>query len=332
MGRFISQLLTVGAVLGALATPQAALGTESLVPPVTGAVLTRYGVRYQTAAGDTTHRGLDLGASEGSVVIAAVDGVVTFAGLVPADGGGRTTAVTITTPSGLLVTVSPLAAARVGKGENVVAGDDLGTLAGTGDASSAQPHVHLSVRISGTYVDPEPLLWARAAEPQPQPEPITAPQPQPQPQPQPVPQPAQAQAPAPSAQSHAGAAALRVTHAADAAIGSPAGSSFAARARASAGAAPSDGGAMPAGLTLSALQRAQAGLRSGAGATAGAARVPQASHVAPEMLRTHATLNAPHLSGTRTAGVGALLAAAAGLALWSVLDRREGAPARSGTQ
>ncbi len=154
MGRIISLLMTVGIVFVALAAPRSAISTQALAAPVSGAVLTRYGARYQTPAGTSTHRGLDLGADEGVAVLAAVDGVVTFAGLVPADGGGRTTAVTITTPGGLLVTVSPLLAASVEKGAHVVAGDELGTLAGAGDASSAQPHVHLSVRVEGTYVDP----------------------------------------------------------------------------------------------------------------------------------------------------------------------------------
>jgi len=265
MGRFTVQLLTVLtvlAVLGAPLAPSPALATEALSPPVAGAPLTRYGAQYETPAGGVTHRGLDLAACDGAVVLAAADGIVTFAGLVPADGGGRATAVTIITPGGLLVTVSPLLTAGVAKGAHVVAGDEVGTLAGTGDASSAQPHIHLSVRVGGTYVDPQPMLGATAPEP-------------------------------------AVTAAVAVT------------------------AAP--------GITHRALQRAQDRLRASAGArSASADGAARAAHIAPEMLREQATLASPHLSGPRTAGMGVLLAAAAGLALWGAVDRRAVATARSG--
>jgi hypothetical protein len=320
MGRIVSLLLAVGIVFGALSAPQAAFGNQALSPPVSGAILTRYGVRYETSAGSSTHRGLDLGAPEGAAVVAAADGIVTFAGLVPADGGGRSTAVTITTPSGLLVTVSPLLAPSVGKGEHVVAGDELGTLAGAGDASTAQPHVHLSVRVDGTYIDPEPML--AAIQPESAPEPASQPRPA-APQ-QPAPAPAPALAPA--------AAAQPVSSAQPVGVGSPAGSTASVNAPTPAGAAAPEAGAAPTGITPKVLERAQLGLRAGVGAISGTDHAVQAAHIAPEMLRDKPTLDAPHLSGVRTVSMGVLLAAAAGLALWSGLDRRAGATARSGTQ
>jgi hypothetical protein len=322
MGRIISLLLSVGIVSGALAAPQAALGNQALSPPVSGAVLTRYGARYETSAGSFTHRGLDLGAPEGAAVVAAAEGIVTFAGLVPADGGGRSTAVTITTPSGLLVTVSPLLATSVGKGEHVVAGDEVGTLAGAGDASSAQPHVHFSVRVDGTYIDPEPMLGA--VEPEPSSEPASQPQPAAVPQLAPAPVPAPAPAPA--------AVAQPVLTAQPAAVGSPAGSTASVNAPTPVGAAAPEAETAPMSITLRVLERAQLGLRAGVGAISGTDHAVQAAHIAPEMLRDKPTLDAPHLSGVRTVSMGVLLAAAAGLALWSGLDRRAGATARSGTQ
>jgi hypothetical protein len=90
--------------------------------------------------------------------------------------------------------------------------------------------------------------------------------------------------------------------------------------------------AAPAGITLRALERAQAGLRAGAGVLSGAGSAADAAHIAPEMLREKATQGAPHLSGPRTAGMGVLLAAAAGLALWSAVDRRAVSAARSGVE
>jgi hypothetical protein len=333
MGRVISSLLTVGVVFGVLVAPQAALGSETLLPPVAGAVLTRYGVRYETPAGGATHRGLDLGADEGAAVSAAADGIVTFAGLVPADGGGRCTAVTITTPGGLLVTVSPLLEACVGKGAHVIAGDELGTLAGAGDASSPQPHVHLSVRISGTYIDPQPMLVAIESQPAPQPAPqpqqqaAVSPQPAPPPALQPVAQPGVAPA-QPAADTRApGVARTQIT-----AAGSPAATTIGAQAATPAGALQLEVGTRPVGVTFKALERAQERLRAGAGITSGSGQAVQAAHIAPEMLRQKSAFDAPHLSGVRTASVGVLLAAAAGLALWSGLDRRGLASARSGVE
>ncbi len=328
MGHIVVRLLTMGALFGALAAPQLAFGGETLSPPVGGAVVTRYGVGYETPVGSATHRGLDLGAAEGAPVLAAADGVVTFAGLVPADGGGRSTAITITTPSGLLVTVSPLLAAGVGKGAHVAAGDELGTLAGAGDASSTQSHVHLSVRVGGTYVDPQPMLGSiepdPASEPESEPQPVVAPQT--------APQPAAPPAPAASAQPVANTRAPGVSSTQVSAVGSPAAGALAGHSPVSAAAAGPEVGTRPAGITLRALERAQAGLRAGAGAHSGAYQAAHAAHIAPEMLREKATFEAPHLSGARTASVGVLLAAAAGLALWSGLDRRAVATARGGVE
>ena len=168
MGRFIVRFLSSALVIGVLVAPQVAGAGETLSLPVTGALLTRYGARYESPTGSTTHRGLDLAAEDGAGVLAAADGVVTFAGLIPADGGGRTTAITVTTPAGMLVTVSPLLDSRVSKGAHVEAGDELGTLAGTGDGSSTLSHVHLSVRVDGAYVDPEPMLGLGQVAPAPE--------------------------------------------------------------------------------------------------------------------------------------------------------------------
>lgn len=140
--------------------PRIAYAAGELRRPVTGPSLTRFGVLYTGPGGAVTHRGLDLSAEAGDDVLAAVAGTVTFAGEVPAAGGGRTTAVTISTFDGLQVTVMPLERSFVRQGDGVTAGMRLGMLAGSGDASSAESHVHLSVRQDGAYQDPEPMLMA----------------------------------------------------------------------------------------------------------------------------------------------------------------------------
>lgn len=154
MGRFSF----LAACMALLLVPTAAVAGEGLSRPVEGQTILRFGAPYSSGAKQVTHRGLDLIAETGEAVLAPAGGTVTFSGEIPADGGGRCLAVTVTTPGGLMVCVSPLTSASVRKGMQVSAGDRLGDLAGSGDGSSAKPHVHLSVRLEGAYIDPEPLL------------------------------------------------------------------------------------------------------------------------------------------------------------------------------
>lgn len=130
---------------------------DSLARPIPGAVLVRFGQRYGSEH-PRTHCGLDLLGVPGEPVRAACAGTVVFAGLIPADGGGRTAAVTIESEDGVAVTVSPLAEVAVTRGDVVDRGATVGALAAGGDGSSNEPHLHLSVRREGRYVDPEPLL------------------------------------------------------------------------------------------------------------------------------------------------------------------------------
>ncbi len=154
--RFVSSLCSV--VLVVLCAPGVACAFPGLARPVTGSAILGFGVSYSSAGKQCTHRGLDLSAEAGARVLAAASGVVSFSGGVPADGGGRTNAVTIKTASGLLVSVMPLDRALVRTGDAVSEGDCLGMLAESGDGSSAGAHVHLSVREGDTYIDPETLL------------------------------------------------------------------------------------------------------------------------------------------------------------------------------
>jgi len=131
-----------------------AVASTRLSAPVTGRAVLGFGATYESGGRCLTHRGVDLEGSAGEAVRAACDGVVAFAGEVPADGGGRTRAVTIRSAEGLLVCVSPLSVTQVSTGARVSAGDVLGELAGTGDESWGTTHVHLSVRDGGTYVEP----------------------------------------------------------------------------------------------------------------------------------------------------------------------------------
>ncbi|MHB8966567.1 MAG: murein hydrolase activator EnvC family protein [Coriobacteriia bacterium] len=140
-----------------------AFASPTLALPVPGTIVLGFGDRYAEGDRQRTHSGLDIGAVAGETVVAAAAGRVTFAGAVPADGGGRAYAVTVETADLSRVTLSPLESVSVSAGESVVAGDEVGTLAALGDSSTVASHVHLSVRVGDIYVDPEPLLTPAVA-------------------------------------------------------------------------------------------------------------------------------------------------------------------------
>lgn len=95
------------------------------------------------------HRGVDVGAPQGSLVRASAVGVVSFAGSV---AGNRT--VTVDHGAGLLTTYSFLGTTLVTKGTPVERGEPIGTVGAGHSGSGAGSHVHLSSRRDGAYFDP----------------------------------------------------------------------------------------------------------------------------------------------------------------------------------
>ena len=86
--------------------------------PADGAVLRPFSLGAEAyAAGQ--HRGIDVAGAEGSPVLAAASGTVTFAGSLPTHGRG----VTILTNYGYAVTLVHLGSISVEKGAAVTEGD-----------------------------------------------------------------------------------------------------------------------------------------------------------------------------------------------------------------
>ena len=142
--------------------------------PAEGSVLRPFSVGPDPYAGGQ-HRGVDIGAALGTVVVAPAAGTVSFVGFVP--GGGR--AVTITTGDGYAVTLLQLGASSVEQGGTVTEGAEVGVVGESSDPVTLQPHVHLGVRTAADpdgYVDPLGLLPSRpAAPPPPPPPPVSEP-------------------------------------------------------------------------------------------------------------------------------------------------------------
>jgi murein DD-endopeptidase MepM/ murein hydrolase activator NlpD len=98
------------------------------------------------------HRGVDLGGTPWSPVLAAGDGVVVFAGMV----AGRPV-VSIDHADGLRTTYEPVDPS-VGAGQRVARGSPIGTLA-TGHAGCPREAcLHWGLRRGETYLDPMTVL------------------------------------------------------------------------------------------------------------------------------------------------------------------------------
>lgn len=120
--------------------------------------LVGYGEDYFAQDGrQLRHSGIDLEATAGDDVIACVAARVAFSGRVPSAAGSRL-AVTLELPDSRRLTVSPLESLSVSAGDVVEAGRVLGRLAQAGDPSCTTPHLHVSLREAGEYVDPATLL------------------------------------------------------------------------------------------------------------------------------------------------------------------------------
>jgi murein DD-endopeptidase MepM/ murein hydrolase activator NlpD len=98
------------------------------------------------------HRGADLGGLPGSVVLAAGDGVVVFAGTV----AGRPV-VSVDHPGGLRTTYEPVQPS-VAAGQQVARGSPVGTLAAGHAWCPRDACLHWGVRRGETYLDPMLLV------------------------------------------------------------------------------------------------------------------------------------------------------------------------------
>ncbi|MBN2848014.1 MAG: M23 family metallopeptidase [Coriobacteriia bacterium] len=153
-----TQVLT-GGVLTAFVLQSAAWASVWCAPVTGCAIVTAYGESY---AG-VTHRGVDLRADAGAEASAPAAGSVTFAGCVPADGGGTCGAVTVDIGDGLRVSLLPLDEVFVTAGDQIAAGEVVGTVAATGDSSHPEPHIHIGLRRDEAYLDPTGFLPGAAA-------------------------------------------------------------------------------------------------------------------------------------------------------------------------
>jgi hypothetical protein len=144
MRRAVILVVVLLAVAPSKSAPALASGTWTW--PVNGPVIR--GFDPPDSPYGSGHRGIDIAAPVGTVVVAAAPGTVTFAGSV-----GGYLFVTIDHGRGLVSTCSFLSATLVHEDDVVAAGQPIG-LSGSGHPGDVTPNLHFGVRRNGEYANP----------------------------------------------------------------------------------------------------------------------------------------------------------------------------------
>lgn len=123
--------------------------TKPFVWPVRGIISSPFGLRrFFNDKPRRPHGGIDIAADEGVPIVAPADGVVVETGDYFFNGN----CVFIEHGSGLLTFYAHMSRIDVEVGDLVKSGDMLGAIGATGRVTG--PHLHWSVGLNGTWVDP----------------------------------------------------------------------------------------------------------------------------------------------------------------------------------
>jgi lysostaphin len=134
--------------------PSSLIKFVSPLSPI-GKVLTRFS--SISGRDGETHSGLDLAATIVAPVFAVADGTVAFSGL-QGDFGNL---VVINHAKGYQTRYAQLSGRSVKVGQQVKAGEPIGTVGQTGSSSVKEPHLHFEVRSNTKlgWVAEDPLPW-----------------------------------------------------------------------------------------------------------------------------------------------------------------------------
>lgn len=130
--------------------PEPVYSSTGMIWPTSASYISSYfGYRVSPTYGASSyHEGLDIAGSTGDPIWAAAGGTVTAAG----DGGGMGNYVTISHGNGVSTVYMHCSALYVSPGQYVSQGETIAAMGSTG--ISTGPHLHFSVVVGGTYVDP----------------------------------------------------------------------------------------------------------------------------------------------------------------------------------
>jgi murein DD-endopeptidase MepM/ murein hydrolase activator NlpD len=125
----------------------------AMLMPVSGQITSPFGQRDNPLGqGTEFHPGIDIAASEGTPIAAAMAGTVVAAG----PDGGYGNLITVDDGNGLTTRYAHCSQIYARVGERVAPGDVIGAVGMTGRATGA--HLHFEVRQDDRAVDPSPYL------------------------------------------------------------------------------------------------------------------------------------------------------------------------------
>ena len=128
-------------------------GVYFSVKPVTGTITSRFGYRQATAIVSGNHKGIDIGAPNGTPIVAAADGTVTYAGWM----GGYGNLVIISHGNGIQTYYGHCSKIYASVGTTVKAGDKIAAVGTTGNSTGN--HLHFGIRKNGTQVNPQVYVY-----------------------------------------------------------------------------------------------------------------------------------------------------------------------------
>ena len=131
----------------------------TLKMPISGEVTQNYSngkpVKNETTGVWQTHNGIDIKGTKGAAVLSPADGKITNASSNALYGN----TVTIDHGDGYVSTIYNLDSLSVESGQNIKAGEQIGTVGSNAAAESdTEPHVHFELKENGKYVDPNKFI------------------------------------------------------------------------------------------------------------------------------------------------------------------------------
>ncbi|MGL5837167.1 MAG: peptidoglycan DD-metalloendopeptidase family protein [Sphingorhabdus sp.] len=139
------------------AMEMALAGVPTTLPAAVGMMSSGFGYRSDPfTGGGAMHNGLDFKGPMGTPILAAANGLVTFAGW----QGGYGNTIEITHANGLVTRYAHMSGFTVSLGQNVARGVQIGRMGSTG--RSTGPHLHFEVRVNGGAINPMKFLEANS--------------------------------------------------------------------------------------------------------------------------------------------------------------------------
>lgn len=126
-------------------------GVYFSVKPVSGVITSRFGATESIR--DHAHKGIDIGAPNGTAIKAAAEGKVTYSGWM----GGYGNLVIVTHENNVQTYYAHCSKLYVSVGKEVEAGDTIAAVGSTG--FSTGNHLHFEIRQNGAQINPQRYLY-----------------------------------------------------------------------------------------------------------------------------------------------------------------------------